>query len=372
MNLRKDVGGVAEERDGDGPVGPLRPLQHRQRLVERGRLGVDIAGAQAELDAALLAFDGEAGGAGHRRRERLRAAHAAEPGGEDPAAGKVAAIVLPAELHESLVGALHDALAADIDPRAGRHLAVHGEAFPVERVEMLPGCPVRHEVGIGEEHARRVGVGLEHADRLAGLDQERLVGLELSERPDDPVKALPVAGGAPDAAIDDEFLRSLGDLGVEIVHQHAKRRLGEPALRREVAAARRADRPGIVASCHRGSPSRRRRVSGLLRRGDPCRCRSDRDARSSGDAAGDVPGYGAGNGAGDGAAFRRRADAGGLAAGRTDRCRGRADRGCPARRSSGAGRRAPRGGRAWHAQRPQPRLPAGDGRARRAARAGCG
>ena len=45
---------------------------------------------------------------------------------------------------------------------------------------MLPGRPVRHEVGVGDQHARRVGMGAEHADRLARLDQQRLVVLELA------------------------------------------------------------------------------------------------------------------------------------------------------------------------------------------------
>ena len=61
-----------------------------------GRLHVEIAGAQAHLDARGLAFDGKQRGAGHRRRERLRAAHAAEARGQDPLAGKVAAVMLAA------------------------------------------------------------------------------------------------------------------------------------------------------------------------------------------------------------------------------------------------------------------------------------
>ena len=40
---------------------------------------------------------------------------------------------------------------------------------------MLPGRPVRHQVGVGDQHARRVRVGAEHADRLARLHQQRLV-----------------------------------------------------------------------------------------------------------------------------------------------------------------------------------------------------
>ena len=50
----------------------------------------------------------------------------------------LAAVVLAPGLDEGLVGALHDALAADVDPRAGRHLAVHHQALAVELVEVLP------------------------------------------------------------------------------------------------------------------------------------------------------------------------------------------------------------------------------------------
>ena len=144
---------------------------------------VEIAGAQAHLDAARLAFDGEHRGARHRRGQRLRAAHAAEAGGQDPLAREAAAIVPPAGLDEGLVGALHDALAADVDPGAGRHLAVHHQALAIELVEVVPGRPVRHEVGVGDQHARRIGMGAEHADRLARLDQQRLVVLELAAAP---------------------------------------------------------------------------------------------------------------------------------------------------------------------------------------------
>ncbi len=70
--------------------------------------------------------------------------------------GEVAAIVLAAHLDEGLVGALHDALRADVDPGAGRHLAVHHQPLAIELVEVLPGRPVRHEVGVGDQHARRV------------------------------------------------------------------------------------------------------------------------------------------------------------------------------------------------------------------------
>ena len=93
---------------------------------------------------------------------------------------------------------------------------------------------MRHEVGIGDQHARRIGMGPEHADGLAGLDQQRLVVLQPLQRRDDAVEAFPVARGAADAAIDHELLGPLGHFGVEVVHQHAHRRFGEPALAAEI------------------------------------------------------------------------------------------------------------------------------------------
>ena len=191
-------------------------------------------------------------GAGQRRRERLRAAHAAEPRRQDPAPGEIAAVVLAAHLDEGLVGALHDALRADIDPRARRHLAVHHQALAIELVEMIPGRPVRHQVRVGDQHARRVGVGAEDADRLARLDEQRLVGFEPAQRRDDAVERLPVARRAADAAIDDELARPLGDVGVEVVHQHAHRRFGQPALGADLRAARRADDAHVVETWGNG------------------------------------------------------------------------------------------------------------------------
>ena len=113
----------------------------RERFVEVSRLPVEIARGEAHVDAALLAFDREHRRARHRRSERLRAAHAAEARREDPLAVRVAAVMLAARLDERFVRALHDALAADVDPRAGRHLAEHHQPLAVELVEVLPASP---------------------------------------------------------------------------------------------------------------------------------------------------------------------------------------------------------------------------------------
>src|SRR3546814_19413918 len=110
-------------------------------------------------------------------RERLRTAHPAEPGGQDPLARRVARKVTPRNFGEGLVGALNDALAADVNPRPRGHLTVHHQHGAIELLEMLPRRPMRHEVRIGDQHARRVLVLAAAANRIARLDTHVLVHL---------------------------------------------------------------------------------------------------------------------------------------------------------------------------------------------------
>ncbi len=175
---------------------------------------------------------------------------------------------------------------ADVDPAAGGHLAVHHEPLAIELVEHLPVRPFGHEVRVGDEHSRRVLVGAEDADGLARLDEQGLVLLEPLQRLDNLVEALPVARGAADAAIDDEALRVLGDLIVEVVHQHPHRGFGGPALALISLSAPRADVAAVVASVDvheralsgwsgatQGDASRRSRRAESRRGRRPPRCR---------------------------------------------------------------------------------------------------
>ena len=86
-----------------------------------------------------------------------------------------AAEALGGHRRERLVGALQDALGADVDPRAGGHLAVHGQAERLQPAELRPGGPVADQVGVGDQYPGRPLVGPEHADRPARLHQHRLV-----------------------------------------------------------------------------------------------------------------------------------------------------------------------------------------------------
>ena len=93
-----------------------------------------------------------------------------------------AAEMTAGEFRECLVGALQDALGADVDPAAGRHLAVHRQAAIFEIAELVPRRPGRHQQRVGDDDARRPRMRAEDRDRLAGLHDQRLVVLETPQR----------------------------------------------------------------------------------------------------------------------------------------------------------------------------------------------
>jgi hypothetical protein len=150
--------------------------------------------------------------------------------------------VLASGLGKGLVGALHDALGADVDPAARRHLAVHHQPLAVELVEVFPGRPLRHQVGIGDQHPRRTGVGAEHAGRLARLHQQRLIGLQLAQRRQDGLEGRPVARRLADAAVDHQLIGVFRHGWVEVVLDHAEGRFDLPVGAAELAALRGAHR----------------------------------------------------------------------------------------------------------------------------------
>jgi hypothetical protein len=87
----------------------------------------------------------------------------------------------------------------------------------------------------------------EDADRLAALDEQRLVVAQAEERSHDRLQRVVTPRGAAAAAVDDERLGMLGDLRVEVVEQHPERSLCRPRARVEVGAPRRTDPREISA-----------------------------------------------------------------------------------------------------------------------------
>ena len=115
------------------------------------------------------------------------------------------------------------------------------------------------------------------ADRLAGLDEQRLVVAEPEQRADDRLQRLVRARRAAGAAVDDEVLGPLRDLGIEVVEQHPQRRLGRPRARVQLGPARRAHRA-------RGRRTATRRAASTVGR-DRHRRRSARQALAEAEPA---------------------------------------------------------------------------------------
>ncbi len=196
----------------------------------------------APLDPGVVALDTDADPVVHRHGEGLSASHPAEARREGDGAGQTALAgccpgapatsTLAGELGrdggEGLEGPLQDALRTDVDPGAGRHLPVHRQPELLEPTELVPARPVPHEVRVGDEHARSPLVCPHDSDRTATLDEQCLVHSQVCQRAHDRVVRRPVPGCLARAAVDDELFRVLGHLRVEVVHEHAHRRLGLP------------------------------------------------------------------------------------------------------------------------------------------------
>ena len=134
---------------------PRRPIESaRLRLLGIARPGAARApghrpgrpGSRCSSRRSMRSrvdLDADRDPAVERDRERLGAAHAAEAGGERDRPGERAAEALARDRGERLVRALQDALRADVDPRAGRHLAVHRQARALRAAGTRPRSPIR-------------------------------------------------------------------------------------------------------------------------------------------------------------------------------------------------------------------------------------
>ena len=216
---------------------------HASASAGIGREPVDVADVEPAPRPRLVDLDREADAAVHRHRERLGAAHPAEARRQHEPSGQRPAEVLAGQLGERLVRALEDPLGPDVDPGPGGHLAVHHQALALELAEDLPGRPVADEVRVRDQDPRRPLVGPEDRDGLAGLDEQRLVVGEGPELADDRVERVPAPRRAAGPAVDDERVGVLGDLRVEVVHQHPEGGFLRPAAAGQLRPAGSADGP---------------------------------------------------------------------------------------------------------------------------------
>ena len=230
---RDDLRRVADERDRGRAIG----IEMRgERVVVAGD-EVDPAVRQAPLGAGGIDLDDERAASVQPDAEPLRAAHAAEPGGQHAPAGERAAEVLRRDRAEGLVGEAEDALRADVEPAGGGHLAVHRQPRVLEPAEGVLVGPLRDDHRCRDEDTRRVLVGRKHGHRLARLDDQCLVGAEALEGGDDAGQVFLGARRLASTSVDDERVGILGDARVEVVEEAAERAFLLPAAAAQAAQA---------------------------------------------------------------------------------------------------------------------------------------
>ena len=243
------------------PTDSARPrgaglLDQRQRLVEVGRHPVEVAGLRGGARSGSRGTRPRACEApGHGRGERLRAAHAAEPAGQDPlarAGRRHSAGGRPRRRSRRCPARSPGCRCRSRSRRSSGRTSSGPSRSSSWKRSQVAQCATRLELAISTRGAsawvRNTPTGLPDCTSRVSSSLEPL------ERLDQHVVAAPVARRPADAAIDHELLRALGDLGVEVVHQHPKRRLGLPAARAQRLPARRPDHALVVASVQLHAP----------------------------------------------------------------------------------------------------------------------
>ena len=124
----KHIGNIAHQPYGQRPVvcpGIERPFEGHVEIVGHP---VAVSGASPAFDSGTIHVNAQKRGFVKRRRQRLRPAHAAEPTGHDQPALQRGPKVLSSAGGERFVGALENALGADVNPASGGHLAEHRQS----------------------------------------------------------------------------------------------------------------------------------------------------------------------------------------------------------------------------------------------------
>ena len=158
------------------------------------------------MHASWVNIDAQRDAIVHCDRKWLRAAHATQTSSESYRAGECAFKFSASDFGETLVGALQDALRADVNPRAGGHLAVHSETEIFETPEFIPCGPVADEIRVRQQYAWRPFVCAKNADGFARLHQHCFVGFHGLHRAHHRIECWPTARCATGAAVDDKIV----------------------------------------------------------------------------------------------------------------------------------------------------------------------
>ena len=247
--LGEHLGGVADDADADSAPALALASQGRSRRPGRGRRpprrgsGARPGGRGGSRSTSTTRQTPVV----HRDGERLRAAHAAAAAGEGERAGQGAAERAsrrPRRRSRRCPGRCPGCRCRSTSrPSSGRTSSgrgARGGGTPARWPSRRRGCELAMSTRGAHSWVRMTPTGRPDWTSIVSSASSVCQGADHRvERP-------PVAGGAAGAAVDDEVVGTLGDLGVEVVHEHPQRGLGRPTAGGQGRAARGADRSGAI------------------------------------------------------------------------------------------------------------------------------
>ncbi|MPM96204.1 hypothetical protein SDC9_143362 [bioreactor metagenome] len=189
---------VAEQIDGEiahdsrlQQVNNIAVVGNRDGLARRScllRAGEDLVQiARNQIDPALVGAGLDAGGIHLRKHAdrtrdgcglRLRAAHAAEAGGNEYFALEVTfrrnAEIFAPDAENRVKRAVDDSLRANIHPAAGGHLPIVGNAHLLGDLPIVDVIKHADHQCVGEDHARGIGLARKETNGMTGFEHQRL------------------------------------------------------------------------------------------------------------------------------------------------------------------------------------------------------
>ena len=199
-------------------------LRAGEDLVQIARRQIDPALVESGLDAGVVHLRKHADRARDERGLGLRAAHAAEAGGDEDFALEVAlarhAEIFAPDAKNRVKRAVDDPLRADVHPAAGGHLPIVGNAHLLGDFPIVDVIEHADHQRVGEDHARSVGFARKETYGMPGFEHQRLLVGEFFQILFDQAVLQPVLADLPRLAIGHELIGIQRHVKIEIVVDH--------------------------------------------------------------------------------------------------------------------------------------------------------
>ena len=169
-------------------------------------------------------FGDYAGGACNNSGLGLSAAHTTQPAGDEgnPRQSLICGTseVFPSRIQNRDGGTMNDSLWTDVHVGASRHLTILTDTERVKSLAVLLTRVIRNHHPIGHHHSGGICVGRKQPEGMAGIHHESLVFRHLTEVSHRQSILCPVLENCTVASVGNQFVRKLGDGGVEIILNH--------------------------------------------------------------------------------------------------------------------------------------------------------